>query len=154
MDTEEPKVTYKKRVCLYVCACVQICVRRERKGMTANMNRQIPETVDVLRTVQRHQCGSDEQPYARIRFQHASLKPLKRISTKRKLRRSPPILVVTVMVQGNARKGAKQIFARRRLQAIGRTWCLHSGLGCVLLPFEMERRRLLHSAKVYRVHSI
>ena len=71
MDTEEPKVTYNNE-CVNVYACVHVCVRRERKRMTVNIN--ISETSEVLRTVQRHQPGSDEQPgYARIRFQPAGL---------------------------------------------------------------------------------
>ena len=28
----------QERVCANVCACVHICVRKERKGMTVNMN--------------------------------------------------------------------------------------------------------------------
>jgi hypothetical protein len=81
----------QERVCVNVCACVHVCMRKERKGMTVNMN--ISETVEVLRAVQRHQRGSDEQPHVRIRFQHAGFKPLRRISRKRKLRpstRPPP----------------------------------------------------------------
>ena len=35
MDTEEPKVTYNE--CVNVCACVHVCVRREKKGMTVDM---------------------------------------------------------------------------------------------------------------------
>lgn len=85
MDTEEPEATYKNE-CVNVCACVHVCVRRKIKGVTVIMN--ISETVEVLRIVQRHQRGSDEQPYARIKFRHPGLKTLKRISRKRKLRPS------------------------------------------------------------------
>jgi hypothetical protein len=76
----------QERVCVDICACVHVYVRRERKRVTVNMN--ISETVELLRIVQRHQRGSDEQPYARNNFRHPGLKPLKRLSRKRELRPS------------------------------------------------------------------
>jgi len=134
----EPKLK-QERVCVYVCACAK--GKKTNDGEYQYFRDIFPRRWRVLRTVQRHQPSNDKQ--------HTGLKPL-----KRRPKLSTPILVVTVVVQGNTRKGAKQVPARCGLQAIRRTWYLQSGMGCVLLLFEMERRRLLHSAKVDRVHSV
>ena len=51
-----------QRVCERMCVRACMCAERKKRndGGYESFPRQIPETVEVLRTVQRHQRGSDE----------------------------------------------------------------------------------------------